>query len=295
MTDKKTNSVIRNITENRNALTPKERVLANFTTQNPRKAVFMTTKELSEACGVSEATVVRFVAHLGYEGYADFQQALRDFVETGMTLRDRTDLPGVKGPGAGRFHRIVLDEMNNLKMLCETADLTKLEYFVKALRENTAVYVVGSRLSYTLAYYLGWSLTKVRKGIRILEGSDSTAVDWLANAPDQSLVVVIAVSRYPNELIKLSKVARRLGHTLYVIADSKLCPLIPFAHFSLVVPSKSIPLIGNPSAILCIANYLVLELAGLENDKVDSHQGKLEQVYLENDILFNLHDTVNEE
>ena len=70
--------------------------------------------------------------------------------------------------------------------------------------------MAGSRLSYTFAYYLGWSLTKVRRGVQILKGSDSTTIDWLTNAPDDSLVVVITTSRYPNELIRVGKVARRL-------------------------------------------------------------------------------------
>ena len=64
--------------------------------------------------------------------------------------------------------------------------------------------------------------------------------------------------------------------------------MIQFAHTALTAPSKAIPLIGNPSTIFCIANYLVLELANSLDSPFSSHQKKLEQVYLENDILFNL-------
>ena len=283
------NPVIKNIGEHLESLTPKGKILGEFTIQNPRKVVFMTTRELAEACDVSEATVVRFVAQLGYDGYADFLQELRDYVETGMTLKDRVDLPGVKGPGANRLHRVVFDEMNNLKKFYETVDMKTLERFVKAVEESESVYLIGSRISYTYAYYLGWALTKVRKGIRILKGSDSATIDWMANAPEQSLVVMIATSRYPNELIRLSKVVRRLGHSLYLITDNKLCPLIPFANETLIAPSKSISLIGSPTAILCVANYIALELAGrIEDNGPDSHPEKLERVYLENDILFDL-------
>ena len=149
--------------------------------------------------------------------------------------------------------------------------------------------MVGSRVSYTFAYYMGWSLTKVRRGVHILKGSDSTAIDWLTNAPDDSLVTIITTSRYPNELIKLAKVARRLQHNLLVITDNTLCPVIPFAHLSLVVPSRSIPLIGYPTTISCIINYLVLELVNRQHPQLNEHQERLEQMYLENDILFNMY------
>jgi DNA-binding MurR/RpiR family transcriptional regulator len=107
--------------------------------------------------------------------------------------------------------------------------------------------------------------------------------------PDNSLVTIITTSRYPNELIKLGKVARRLQHNLLVITDNTLCPVIPFAHLYLVVPSRSIPLIGYPTTISCIINYLVLELVNRQDPKLNEHQERLEQMYLENDILFNMY------
>ena len=288
MAASRSHPVVKGIVNQLNGLTPKGKILGNYIIQNPRKAVFMTTKELAKACGVSEATVVRFVGQLGYGGYGEFLQALRDFVDSGLTLPDRVDLPGMKGPGADLLHRVVFEEMNNLRQFYESIDIEVLARMVAELQESKAVYVIGSRVSYTYAYYLGWSLTKVRRGVHILKGSDSTAIDWLTNAPDESLVVIIATSRYPNELIKLGKVARRLRHNLLVITDNTLCPVIPFAHLSLVVPSLTIPLIGNPTVISCIINYLILELVNRQNPALKGHQEKLEQMYLENDVLFNI-------
>lgn len=289
MNDTQAHPVIKGIVKQLNTLTPKGKILGSYIIQNPRKAVFMTTKDLSEACGVSEATVVRFVGQLGYHGYGDFLQALRDFVDSGLTLPDRVDLPGMKGPGTDLLHRVVFEEMNNLRQFYENIDMQVLARIVDQLQESQAVYVIGSRVSYTFAYYMGWSLTKVRRGINILKGSDSAAIDWLTNAPDNSLVAIITTSRYPNELIKLGKVARRLQHQLLVITDNSLCPVIPFAHHSLVVPSRSIPLIGYPTTISCIINYLVLELVNRQDPQLEAHQERLEQMYLENDILFNMH------
>jgi DNA-binding MurR/RpiR family transcriptional regulator len=289
MNDLQAHPVIKGIVDQMDLLTPKAKILGSYIIQNPRRAVFMTTKELSEACGVSEATVVRFVGQLGYGGYVEFLQALRGFVDSGLTLPDRVDLPGMKGPGTDLLHRVVFEEMNNLRQFYEAIDMQVLGRIVEQLKDSPAIYVIGSRVSYTFAYYLGWSLTKVRKGIQILKGSDSTAIDWLTNAPDNSLAVIIAMSRYPNELIKLAKVARRLQHNLLVITDNKLCPVIPFAHLSLVVPSRSIPLIGYPATISCIINYLVLELVNRQHPQLKEHQERLERIYLENDILFNMH------
>ena len=282
------NPVIQHIVDQMPQLTPKGRILGNYVVQHPQKAVFMTTKELAEACRVSEATVVRFVSQLGYATYGVFLQALRDLVNSGMTLQDRVDLPGLRGAEGDRLGRVMAEEMENMRQLYQTIDRETLNTFVDQLAETPSVYVAGSRLSYTFAYYLGWSLSKVRKGVNILKGSDSTAFDRLNSATPDALVLIVATSRYPNELIRLAKVARRLEHTLFVMADSPLCPLFPFAHHKLIVHAQSIPYIGYIAAMSSVISYLVLELAARQRQQVGSHQEKLEQIYLENDILFNL-------
>jgi len=280
--------VINKISNKLNTLTPKAQALGTYIMQNPSKAVFMTTKELAEACDISEATVVRFVSTLGYKGYSDFQEALKDFVNSGLSLPDRTAFKGIKEEGVDRLHREILDELSNLKYLYENIDIDIMNQIVDHLDKSQTVYVVGSRLSYTFAYYLGWSLTKVRKGIHILKGSDSTAFDMLTNAHSDSLVILAACTRYPNELIKLSKMIRRSGHTLVTIADSSICPVIQFADLSLVVPARSIPFIGNVSGMLVAIQYIVQELASRKGEELADYQKQLEQMFLENDILFNL-------
>jgi DNA-binding MurR/RpiR family transcriptional regulator len=288
MTENTNRLTMKSIVAQHPTLTPKARILGEYIVNHPRKAVFMTTKELAETCQVSEATVVRFVSQLGYEGYGAFQQALRDFVDRELTILERADLAASAGEGMDRLRRVVSEEMDNLRQFFETVDLDVLKEAIDYLATSPAVYIIGSRISYTFAYYLGWSLTKVRTGIRILKGSDSTAIDWLTISEPESLVVVIATSRYPNELIRLGRMARRLDRKLLLITDSSLCPLTQFAHLSLVAPAKNIPFIGSPTTIACIINYLVLELANRNGNRFKDHQGKLERAYRENDVLFNL-------
>ena len=288
MNDPASHPVINDISSKLDSLTPKAQTLGTYIMQNPSKAVFMTTKELAETCETSEATVVRFVSTLGYKGYSEFQEALKDFVNTGLSLPERAAIKGIKEPGVDRLHRGILEELNNLKYLYENIHVETMNAFVDHLDKSHTVYVVGSRLSYTFAYYLGWSLTKVRKGVHILKGSDSTCFDMLTNAHPESLVILAASTRYPNELIKLSKMIRRSNHTLLTLTDSTICPVIQFADLSLVVPSRSIPFIGNVSGMLAVIQYMVQELAGRRGEDLFTYQKQLEQVYLENDILFNL-------
>jgi DNA-binding MurR/RpiR family transcriptional regulator len=279
--------LLQHLQEQKSQLTPKGRILADYILQNPRQAVFLKTRELASACGVSEATVVRFVAQLGYTGYPDFIQDLREVVDTELTLLERLDLVSKTGPGAETMSKVVSEEIDNLTNFYEKLDLEAVARTVDCLIKSPQVCVIGSRLSFTYAYYLGWSLTKIRNNIRILSGSDSTSIDWLATVPGDSLVVIFAASRYPNELIRIAKLVRRLKLQLIVISDNNSCPVNQFADLNIVVRCMHFPLVGSPSPMGCLVNCITAQMAAKGGAGLREHQANLENLYRENDILFN--------
>ncbi len=276
------------LAQRRSELTPKGRQLADFIRQNPRRAVFLRTRALADACGVSEATVIRFVDRLGYKGYPEFIQALRDWVDTELTLVDRVDLMDPNAPENERIAKVIFNEITNLRMLFESMNIPAIQAMVTRILTANEVYVVGSRLSHTFAYYLGWSLTKIRTGVQTLKGSDSTTIDLLSTLPPPVLVIILTTARYPNELVRLAKAVRRVGHDLMVITDGPLSPVIGFAHQSYVVPCQHFSLAGSPSAMHCFLTCMIHELIHQGGAEVRQHQEMLERVIRENDVFFNL-------
>lgn len=279
-------SLVERISAQQPSLTPRSRTIADYILHHARKVVFMTIKQLAVACEVSESSVVRFIGQMGYKGYPAFIQSLRDAVDTNLTLLDRVELAGMGEPESETLRQIINEEVANLRQLYETFDADTMRKAVELLTSAREIYVLGSRLSFTMAYYMGWGLSKLRPGIRILKGSDSTCVDWLTIAPPETLVLIFATSRYPNELIKLSRLASRLGHRAIVICDSPLCPLIQFADLTLVAPALNIPVYGSPTSLFALINSLLMELVKRGGSRLREHQESLERAYVENDILF---------
>jgi len=244
-------------------LTSKSKKLAEFTLSHPEKAVFMTTRELAAAVEVSEATVVRFVRQLHYPSYASFITSLKELIDTRLTLIDREKLLPVFRSDDAELERITNQDIANIRAMSKRLDLSEVKKIKKILKESEAIHIIGSRLSYAPAYYLGWTMTKVRKNVHILKGSDRTTIDWLTFASKKSAVLIVATSRYPNELIRMG-----------------------FSDHVLIAPLQSIPFLGNPASLISLINYLVHSLAADMGEKLKIHQEQLEQAYLENDILF---------
>ncbi len=284
----KSTSLNKIINKHYSELTSKGKMLAEFVMSNPDKAVFMTTRKLAAAVGTSEATVVRFVRQLNFESYALFIQALRDLIDTELTLIERNRLanPVVRSEDA-ELERITNQDIENIRAMSKNIDLAEVKKIRKVLKDSEAVYIIGSRLSYAPAYYMGWTMAKIRKNVSLFKGSDRTTIDQLIFAPQKTAVVVISTSRYPNEIIRMGKLAKRHKLKLILLTDSSSCPLIQFSDHVLIAPLKTIPFLGNPAALISLINYLVHTLAADMGKELKIHQEKLEQAYLENDILFN--------
>jgi DNA-binding MurR/RpiR family transcriptional regulator len=274
--------------EKYDTLTAKGKRLGDFVLASPDKAVFMTTRQLAAAVNTSEATVVRFVRQLGFNNYAVFINTLRDFIDRELTLVERGRMSHlVAGSDDAELDRLINQDIRSIRAMHKNIDPAVIKAVRNALRSAPAVYVMGSRLSYSSAHYMGWTLSKIRPGVCILNGSDRTSMDQLIFAPPKSVVVVIATSRYPNELVRLGKIPRRQGLSQILVTDSAACPLAQFSDHVLITPQKSIPFLGTPVSMISLIHYLLHTLASDMGEALKQHQEKLDQAYLENDIWFN--------
>lgn len=286
--DNKTNSLQKIIQEKYDSFAAKGKILAAFVLSNPDKAVFMTTRQLGSAVGVSEATVVRFVRQLGFESYALFIKALRDFIDRELTLIERGRMAHmVMGSEDKELDRLISQDIQDIRAMHKGFNFSHAKEIRKLLKTASVVYVMGSRLSYSSAHYFGWTLAKIRENVIILNGSDRTSMDRMVFAPSDSAVVIVATSRYPNELIRLGKFAWRQKLKQVLITDSVSCPLVQFSDHVLIAPQTTIPFLGNLVSLFSLMHYLLHTLASDMGETLKDHQEKLEQVYRENDIWFN--------
>ena len=72
-----TKNILHTIKSNMSGFSKGQKRIGSYILENYDKAAFMTASKLGSLVGVSESTVVRFAAELGYDGYPSMQRALR--------------------------------------------------------------------------------------------------------------------------------------------------------------------------------------------------------------------------
>ena len=92
------------IQTNMNTFSKGQKRIGRFILDSYDKAAFMTASKLGKTVNVSESTVVRFAAELGYDGYPAMQKALQEMIRNklhGHAVRRGEDPhdAGRGGPG----------------------------------------------------------------------------------------------------------------------------------------------------------------------------------------------------
>jgi len=192
----------------------------------------------------------------------------------------------MKAPESERFRRVVFSEIDNLKQLHESLDLDKVNG-----RWNCFTPAALFTLSAPALLHL-----RLLSGLVADEDSNQSTHHarqrfdlhrLFHHRPGGVAGGHFRHTRYPNELIRLGKLAKRLDRrfswspTGPVPAD----PVRGSIDRSALAPH---PVDRQPTTLSCLINLFVVELAARCGADLKLHQEKLEKVYLENDVLFNL-------
>ena len=80
------------IHENMDTFSKGQKRIANYILESYDKAAFMTASKLGKRVNVSESTVVRFAAELGYDGYPSMQRSLQKMIRNRLTSVQRIEV-----------------------------------------------------------------------------------------------------------------------------------------------------------------------------------------------------------
>ncbi|MGW2787334.1 MurR/RpiR family transcriptional regulator [Streptomyces populi] len=222
-------------------LSPAERKVARVLLASYPSSGFETIATLAERAAVSAPTVLRFVNRLGYNGFPDFQAALRAELEdrnaSPLSLYEATDDAGSADSAAGLMARSSkLFTAAVAQTLAETPP-HDLEHAIALLSDRKRrITLAGGRFTDLLAQYLGLHLMQLRDDVRFLpeRAVERTAV--LAALTRRDVLVIFDYRRYEHDKLALAQLAQEHGGKVIVFTDTWLSPAA--SHAEVVFPSQ---------------------------------------------------------
>lgn len=234
--------------------------------------------EFAAGAGVSAATIVRFVAQLGFKSYPDFQRALREELEERSKSPLQRGATAAASTGETPFLSAFLAQ--SARRLEETATLIpagEFEAVCKRLSDTKhATYLAGGRFTDFLAGYFEAHLRLIRPGIRRLDGRPATAADQLIDVRPGDIAVLFDVRRYDPALLETAKtLARRKAH-IVLVTDEWLSPIARHARYCLPCRTETGRTWDANAALLGVVEAVIARVTELSWDTASQRIGALE-------------------
>jgi DNA-binding MurR/RpiR family transcriptional regulator len=182
--------------------------------------------KLAAAAGVSPPTVVRLVAKLEFDGYAEFQQSLKSEVSVRLSspLEMHAERPGAARGGALRRSERLL--CSGIRASFARLPPAEFEQAVRLLADQRrSVTLIGGRFSTLLAEYLAAHLRILRSRVQVLSAAGPDRVSSMLDVRRRDVLVAFDYRRYQHDTVRLAITAKDQGATLIAFTDPYLSPL----------------------------------------------------------------------
>ncbi|WP_436532261.1 MurR/RpiR family transcriptional regulator [Actinoplanes sp. HUAS TT8] len=222
---------------------------------------FLSTVEIAERAGVSQPTVTRLAAALGFAGFPEFRAALRDAVLAGIPDQR---IPHRQDAAVAAIEQ----ERANLESLKRVVGGDPMNQAVRLLAGSGPLGVVGLRASAALACYFGYFARRVLPAVTVCTDAGAVDDDVLQlSQQGASALLVFAMPRYPAGTVAAVRLARGLGLATVVVTDTALVPFADDADVLLVAPVGTGLVFDSHAAVVTLAISLLDAIA-----KTDPHR-----------------------
>lgn len=259
------------------------RRIAQYIVEHYDKAVFMTASRLGESVGVSESTVVRFAAVLGYEGYPQLQRALQELVSHRLTAVQRFEMSSEIDPNAV-LRTVLKSDMQNIRATVEELDNHAFEEGVKRILNAKEIYVIGLRSAAPLAQFLGYYLNYIFDRVHLVSSAATDVFEEIARISEADVVIGISFPRYSTRTVKAMRFARSCGAQVISITDGPMSPLHEVSDVCLNACTDMASFVDSLAAPMSVINALVVSLGLHRKEELSRHFKQLEAIWAANNV-----------
>lgn len=272
--------VISYIENHMDGFSKRQKMIGQYIIENYDKAAYMTAARLSSEAGVSESTVVRFAAELGFDGYQQLQRTLQELTRTQLTSVQRMAVADQRIGNENILKSVLEADIDKIQKTLHEIDTGEFYKAAEALAEAKNVYVIGVRSAASLAMFAGFYFNLMFDHVHLIHTTSASDVfEQILRVNQGDVVLGISFPRYSKSTIKALEYAQKRGATVIGLTDSIHSPIVRTSACCLIARSDMASFADSIVAPLSVLNALIAELGIRKKDDMADTFEHLEQIW----------------
>ncbi len=220
-------TVFQRLKKHASGLTRLERRLADAISSNYPVSGLGSITALAAKANVSSPTVARLVQKLGFSGFPEFQQSLREELDKELSNRMSDDYSwATNAPDTHAINSVTEAAILNIRNSVKAIDFDDFESMCDMLCDlSKSVYFAGGTITGTLANHLFVYMQVMRPDVHILNSDRSHWLHEMMNVGPSDVVVLYHVRQYEKRVINIANQAIDRGADVILITDQWKSPI----------------------------------------------------------------------
>lgn len=262
-----------------------QRRIASYIEEHYDTAAFMTAAKLGEVVGVSESTVVRFAAQIGYDGYPYLQKAMQEMIRDKLNSIQRIEVTTGRIGDDDVVETVLNQDIDKIKRTIEELSREDFKKAVSAIINAENIYVFGVKSASHIAGFFAYYLDLIFGNVHVLDStSKTTTYEKLFRISDKDVMIGISFPRYSTMAVDAMNFAHDRGAEVIAITDSMISPLVTNADEVLLARSDIASVVDTLVAPLSLINALLVDIVIERKEDIIHTFSELEQVWKEQNV-----------
>lgn len=278
-------NVLETIRLERESMTRSEHCVATFTLGHMNDVAFFTLDELARQTDVSTTSVLRFCRRLGFDGFKQFQQAVRADLKGCPDLMDKFHRTTDKQPEDTLLTKTVQQGIRCIQQTFLELPYEQIEDTVQRLVKARRVYAFGMRESEALASYAYSRLLTVRGNVFLHRDGFSGNVETLLDVTQEDVFLIFLFHRYTRQTLQLLEILKQRGVQVILVTSP---PVDAVARYAVVLLPCQVDAQGIKNSALapvCLADYLCNAVAMVDPENALRRMEASEELFRRSDTL----------
>lgn len=277
--------ILQLIQRNMDTFSKGQKRIAAFIQESYDKAAFMTASKLGKTVSVSESTVVRFAAELGYEGYPAMQKALQEMIRSKLTSIQRIEVTNDRIGDQDVLSMVMQADIDKIRMTLDEINREDFSGAVDAIVQAKRIYILGVRSSVAVTSFLGFYFNLIFDNIvQVHSNSASEMFEQLIRVEEGDVVIGVSFPRYSRRTVQALRFAQDRKATVIAITDSVASPLAASATYTLLAKSDMASFVDSLVAPLSMVNALIVAVGRKKKEDLSHTFETLEQIWDEYEV-----------
>ena len=267
------------------SLSKGQKKIMKYILENYDKAAFMTAAKLGETVGVSESTVVRFAAELGYKGYPEMRKALQDMIRSSLTSVQRIAVARNLMEQNDIISAVLSSDIEQIRRTMDETNRNDFGKAVNAIISAKNIYIIGMRSASPLASFLGFYFHMIFDNVRVVnENLTNDIFEQVLRITQGDVLIAVSFPRYSQRTVKTASFARDMGASVIGITDTEASPLAQISDISLYARSDMVSFIDSLVAPLSLINALIVAASARVQADLPTNFERLERIWAEYEV-----------